>query len=398
MKFNNWRESTWGEISELKYGKALKGYKEKTEGIPVFGTNGKIGYTNEAIAQGPGVVIGRKGAYRGVHFSEEDFFVIDTAYFLKITNTSVDIRWAYYELKSKDLNSLDSGSAIPSTKKEDFYALKVSIPPLNIQKKIAEFARKLDEKISINNDVISKLEALSQTIFKRWFFDFEFPDAEGCPYKSSGGKMVESELGEIPRGFRIGTVKDVASLVGSNVKVNEIDKNTPYIGLEHMPRGSIALDTWETSEKVTSGKTSYNEGDILFGKLRPYFKKVGVAPNNGVCSTDILVLNVINKNYYSYLVNTVSQDVFIEYTTATATGTRMPRTGWKQISSYKLAIPNETVADQFNELTMPFYLKIQEIIMENRLLNNLRDTLLPKLLSGAMELPQDSEVTVHEPV
>ncbi|BAQ10768.1 restriction modification system DNA specificity domain [Bacillus sp. OxB-1] len=265
-------------------------------------------------------------------------------------------------------------------------------------KKIVNMLDSIDKKRESNILIISHLEDLAQTLFKHWFVDFEFPNENGEPYKSSGGEMVESELGMIPKDWALSEIGKIAKQNGKSVIIEELKQHVPYIGLEHMPRGSIGLGEWESSEKITSNKTQFKKGDILFGKLRPYFKKVGIAPIEGVCSTDILVLNTKKETYYSYFTSLVSQDVFIEYCTATATGTRMPRTGWKQISKYEIVLPTEDVAEQFNKLLKPFYEKITEAIFETKSLRSMRDTLLPKLLSGEIELPDETEVTENVPV
>src|SRR6202035_4247893 len=102
-----------------------------------YGTNGQIGWHTEPLCDHPGIVIGRKGAYRGVHYSSQPFFVIDTAYYVE-PRREMELRWAYYEMLELDINSMDSGSAIPSTSREDFYALPVIVPPAAIQKKFIE--------------------------------------------------------------------------------------------------------------------------------------------------------------------------------------------------------------------------------------------------------------------
>lgn len=149
--------------------------------------------------------------------------------------------------------------------------LEIELPPIQIQEKIGNLLKDFVKKTKINKESIELLEELAQTLFKRWFVDFEFPNENGKPYKSSGGKMVESELGMIPEGWEVSEIQNIAKRNGRSVKVNELKTHVPYIGLEHMPRGSIALLNWETSEKITSNKTLFNNGDILFGKLRPYF-------------------------------------------------------------------------------------------------------------------------------
>src|SRR5699024_8357092 len=117
-----------GEIAELKYGRALPHSKRSDMGeVQIYGTNGPIGYTHASQGDGPTVVVGRKGAYRGVHYSEGPFWVIDTAYYVELSQR-VNPKWAYYSLLDTDINRLGSGSAIPSTKREDFYALSVTVP------------------------------------------------------------------------------------------------------------------------------------------------------------------------------------------------------------------------------------------------------------------------------
>lgn len=127
-----WHRKRWGEIATLEYGKSLREYRGSNGKYRVFGTNGPIGFTDRALCNGAGIVIGRKGAYRGVHYSPEPFFVIDTAFYLEPT-LPLDLKWAYYELLRFDINSMDSGSAIPSTSRDDFYGIPVILPPPEIQ-------------------------------------------------------------------------------------------------------------------------------------------------------------------------------------------------------------------------------------------------------------------------
>ena len=127
-----WNRKRWGDITTLEYGKSLRDYRASGGKFRVFGTNGPIGFHDEALCKSAGIVIGRKGAYRGVHYSPEPFFAIDTAFYLQ-PKTALDLKWAYYELLRFDINSMDSGSAIPSTSREDFYGIPVIVPPPAIQ-------------------------------------------------------------------------------------------------------------------------------------------------------------------------------------------------------------------------------------------------------------------------
>lgn len=162
-----WKAVRWGDITTLEYGKSLRGYQEAIGPYRVYGTNGPIGWHTEALCNHSGIIIGRKGAYRGVHYSPHPFFVIDTAFYLK-PKIEFDWIWAYYELIIFDINSLDSGSAIPSTSRDDFYSIPVCLPAPKVldafgkQMKILYAKREADEResqtlIAIRDALLPKL-------------------------------------------------------------------------------------------------------------------------------------------------------------------------------------------------------------------------------------------------
>lgn len=168
----DWQETTWGDLATLEYGKALRDYGDEPRAARVFGTNGPIGWHDKALWHGPGVIVGRKGAYRGVHYSRGPYWVIDTAYSLQ-PQTPINLRWAYYQLKSMDLNTVDDGSPIPSTTRSAFYALPVMKPPRAEQDRIANLLTALDDKIELNGRMAETLEAMARALFNSWFVDFE---------------------------------------------------------------------------------------------------------------------------------------------------------------------------------------------------------------------------------
>src|SRR5271167_652126 len=177
-----WQETTWGDLATLEYGKALRDYQDTPSTARVFGTNGPIGWHDKALWHGPGVIVGRKGAYRGVQYTEDPYWVIDTAYSLQ-PKTSINLRWAYYQLKSIDLNNVDDGSPIPSTTRPAFYALPVLKPPRATQDRIADLLSSLDDKIELNRRMAETLEAMARALFRSWFVDFDpvQAKAEGRP-------------------------------------------------------------------------------------------------------------------------------------------------------------------------------------------------------------------------
>lgn len=195
-------------------------------------------------------------------------------------------------------------------------------------------------------------------------------------------RLVESELGEVPEGWRVGTIEDVADNPRRGVNPDEIEPETPYIGLEHMPRRSIALSDWGYADSLESNKFNFKRGEILFGKLRPYFHKVGVAPVDGVCSTDILVIAPKEPEWFAFVLGHVSSDDFVNHTNAGATGTKMPRTNWQDMARYEVVMPPKPVAEAFTQMTRPLIERINANIHTSRILTALRDALLPKLMSG----------------
>jgi type I restriction enzyme S subunit len=204
---------------------------------------------------------------------------------------------------------------------------------------------------------------------------------------------VDSELGEIPEGWRVGCLGEVAKHQRRSIQPDNINPDTAYIALEHMPKRCIALAEWSTTEGLQSNKFEFRKREILFGKLRPYFHKVGIAPVDGVCSTDIVVVAPQARTWFGFMLGHVSSVEFVDYTNAGSTGTKMPRTNWKDMARYELVLPSESVAAAFTGIIQPYVDRIIAGIHESRTLAVLRDTLLPKLISGELRV-KDAEQTL----
>ena len=207
----------------------------------------------------------------------------------------------------------------------------------------------------------------------------------------------DSELGNIPKGWEVKTIGDIATSPRRGISPTDVLPETPYIGLQHMPRNSIALTDWEGAGQVTSGKSMFRRGEILFGKLRPYFHKVGIAPVSGVCSTDIVVVAPKSSMGSSIVLEYFSTDDFVAYTDQTSTGTRMPRTNWKTMSQFKIHLPPNHIIAVFQSIVYPIIECIIANIHQSRTLAAVRDTLLPKLVSGEIriqEIEKQEEATI----
>ena len=269
--------------------------------------------------------------------------------------------------------------------------LEISIPPLPEQRAIAHILGTLDDKIELNRRMNETLEAMARALFKSWFVDFDPVRAKmegrdpGLPKHLANlfpDRLVDSELGEIPEGWEVKTLGSVADNPRRAVRAQEIDPGTPYIALDHMPKQCIALSEWDTADDVSSGKFEFTRGDILFGKLRPYFHKVGIAPLQGVCSTDIVVISPVSHDWFGFVLGHVSSSEFVDYTSAGSTGTKMPRTKWSDMAHYEVVLPSQALAKAFTLQFQPCIKRILSAIHESHSLAALRDTLLPKLVSG----------------
>lgn len=253
------------------------------------------------------------------------------------------------------------------------------LPQPEVRRAAAEVLATLDDRINNLRQNNATLEAIAAALFKSRFVDFD-----GVPPED----MQESEFGMIPKGWRVGTFGDVAEHPRRGVQPEEIESSTPYIALEHMPRRCIALSDWGMAVGLESNKHEFKRGEILFGKLRPYFHKVGVAPIDGVCSTDIVVITPKSPAWFGFVLAHASSDPFVEYTNAGSTGTKMPRTSWREMSRYAVVLPPESIATAFNEQVQQMVEKIISNIHEVRTLAALRDTLLPQFISGQLQVSQ----------
>jgi type I restriction enzyme S subunit len=276
---------------------------------------------------------------------------------------------------------------------------EVSIPhPVEIaeQRVIAHILCTLDDKIELNRRMNETLEAMARALFKSWFVDFD-PVRAKSEGRDSGlpkhladlfpDSFEDSELGEIPRGWRVGAFGDVAEHPRRGVRPNAINPSTAYIALEHMPRFSIALSCWGDPIGLESNKFEFKRGEILFGKLRPYFHKVGVAPLDGVCSTDIVVVAPKSDRWFGFVLGHASSAEFVSHANSGSTGTKMPRTSWNEMARYAVVMPPESVASAFTMNVRAHVDRIIASIHEGRTLATMRDTLLPKLISGELRVP-----------
>ena len=271
------------------------------------------------------------------------------------------------------------GSAQPNFGPSHLKLMDIIIPPFQVQQKIGAVISAYDELIENNTRRIKIIEEMAQNLYREWFVKFRFPGHEEV-------KMVESELGMIPEGWEQNKLGDISQEVRRNISPCKIEPDTPYFGLEHLPRKSIALADWGKASEVQSTKLSFNKGEILFGKIRPYFHKVGVAPVNGICSTDAIVIVPKKPEWFGITLSCVSSEAFVSHASQTSQGTKMPRANWDILVKFPILLPPEPILAEFNNHIDSAVKLINILLMKNRNLSRTRDLLLPKLISGELDV------------
>ena len=259
--------------------------------------------------------------------------------------------------------------------------MEIESPPLPVQRRITGVLSAYDELIENHQRRIQILETMARALYREWFVEFRFPGHERLP-------RVASPLGDIPQGWEVKKVGDIAENIRRNVPKGALDVPRPYVGLEHIPRRSLALDAWEMTTELGSNKLEFRKGEVIFGKIRPYFHKVSVSPFDGVCSADTIVIRARRPEDYAFMVACVSSDAFVAHASATANGSKMPRANWDVLENYEVVIPQGEVIRHFSALLVGILAQEQTLMFQIQNLRRTRDLLLPRLLSGQVALAE----------
>ncbi|MCC5805381.1 MAG: restriction endonuclease subunit S [Opitutales bacterium] len=364
---------TLGELIRLQRGFDLTEVQRRPGKVPIVGSAGIHGFHDTAKASGPGVTLGRSGASFGkVTFVREDFWPHNTTLFVTDFKGN-DPAFVRYLLESMDFTSLNSGSAQQSLNRNFLYPVPVPKFNLPTQRKIAGILSAYDDLIENNLRRIKILGEMAQSLYREWFVHFRFPGHESA-------RFVDSALGRTPEGWAVKKLGELADQMRRGVPKGKLDQPFRYVGLEHIPRQSLALDAWEETTELGSNKLTFERGDVLFGKIRPYFHKVSVAPFDGICSADTIVIRSQKPEHRALVTSCVFTEAFVAHATATSNGSKMPRTDWKVLKDYPLLLPPKTLLNRFSAVFEDSISQQQNLISRNQTLRQTRDLLLPKLL------------------
>jgi len=277
--------------------------------------------------------------------------------------------WLQSSMGQAELFAYASQTGVPAIAQPlaSLRKMRVICPPLDEQRAIAGVLGALDDKIESNRRMNGLVDGLVRSEFQR------LAQTSTCESVSVG---------------------DVIDRVHKAVDPSALPPSTPYIGLEHMPRGSMFIDRWANADGLDSGKSQFEISDVLFGKLRPNFRKVGIAPISGICSTDILVLRPKSGFSVALVLAIATSEEVLGPAIAASSGTKMPRVSWDYISKLQVSVPDASGCAEFADVIDPMIQRTMRALLENRILENTRDALLPELLSGRLRV-RDAEKVVE---
>jgi type I restriction enzyme S subunit len=402
-----WRETSIGEFAPFAYGKALPEHRRDSSGdVPVFGSNGVVGFHGEALTSGPTVIIGRKGTVGAVHYSPNPCWPIDTTFYVVDPDPDV-LRFKYYLLKSLDLEHMNADSAVPGLNRDAAHALKISVPPLPEQRAIAHILGTLDDKIELNRRMSETLEAMARALFKAWFVDFEPVRAKtegrwrrgqslpGLPahlYDLFPDRLVDSELGEIPEGWGV-------DQIGNHFRVtmgqsppgntyNEKGDGLPFY------QGRVDFGFRFPTRRVfcTAPTRLAEAGDTLVTVRAPVGDSNMALERCCIGRGVAAVRHASGAVSYTYYFVRSLKSVFESFE---AEGTVFGAITKDAFLSIKCVVPPTELVQRFEQLCRPIDEKIERAERESRTLAALRDALLPKLIRGEIRV-KDAERFLEE--
>jgi type I restriction enzyme, S subunit len=329
------------------------------------------------IAKKNDVLISVRAPVGDVNIAVEDICIGRGLASLRMKNGNNE--FLYYLLKNYvgEITSRGTGTVFASIDKEGLETLKLPFPSDLEQKAIAHILSTLDEKIETNNQINEKLEEMAQALFKHWFVDFEFPNENGKPYKSSGGEMVESELGMIPKGWEALYLNQVVEVkYGRNLPTKDLtDSGYPVFG----GNGLIGFYT----------KYLYKDPQVLIACRGAASGKVLLSlPFSFVTNNSLILENnqkIVSFEYLSQFC------LFYEFYNF-VTGSAQPQITINNLNKAKILIPNKKLHDEYTNVISALNTKILKLKKETEILKQIRDTLLPKLMSGEIRIPMEDGV------
>ena len=389
-----------GELIQLQRGYDLSSSKMKDGNVPVAGSNGIIGYHDEARSNHPCITVGRSGSVGKVHYYEQATWAHNTALFVKDFKGN-NPKYLYYFLKNLHLDKMfDKGSSVvPSLDRKVVHSLNVPfIKDISYQKRVVAILSNLDRKIALNRAINQNLEAMAKLLYDYWFVQFDFPNEDGKPYKSSGGEMVWNEKlkREIPKGWNVLKLGEHCSF---NKRTSNGYFNHPILYLDTSNITNNTIDELQflnpSSDIIPSrARRLVQEGDIVYSTVRPNLKHFGIIMNpdyNMVVSTGFAVITANWSAYRYFIYQFLTQAATVENlsTIAQSAVSAYPSINTSDIENLDLVVPPDSMIEKYAKTACRLYLQIDTNYKEIKSLTKQRDELLPLLMNGQVSVNSD---------
>lgn len=385
------------EISMGPFGSNIKVECFVAEGIPVLNGSNLEGYklvedTFRYVTEEKADSLGKANAHRGdivithrgtlgqiVYIplnSKHDRYVISQSQFRVKCNSKVLPEYLVYYFHTREgqykLLSNASQVGVPALARASttFQKIEVPIPAVEEQKRVVAILDALQNKLELNNAINNNLQQQARALFKAWFVDFE-------PFG-----------GEMPNEWHIGKLKDILRLKRDGIKVGD-EPNLPYLPIDVIPMKTFAVSEFKPNEDAQSSLITFDKDDIVIGAMRVYFHRVIFAPCRGITRTTCFTLKPYDADYLSFGLLCCDQDSSIDYAQTTSKGSTMPYAVWDGgLGDMEISIPPKDVAKKFNDTVLPMLRHIQASYFENQNLVEMRDSILPRLMSGEIDLSE----------
>lgn len=401
--------TTLGEVVEFQRGFDLP-TQDRIKGIyPLIASTGIDGYVKEYKVLAPGVVTGRSGSLGKVLFIKDNYWPLNTTLWIKDFKGNYE-KFIYYWLLNFPFEKYNAGTGVPTLNRNHIHQVEVVLPENpEEQRAIAAVLSSLDDKIELLREQNKTLEATAQAIFKEWFVNFNFPDKNGKPYKASGGKMIDSELGEIPEGWRVGKLEEfIEELIpgewGQDIADAEYSEKVICLRGTDLPDlnyGSVSRAPFRYVKKAKLEKAKIKPGDLVIeisggtigqstGRVAYFNEEIYKRLNSDVVSSNfckVLRLKDISNQsflyfYWEYLYKT---GLFFNYENGTTGIQNLDLKGFLQS---ELVLPSEKIVKNFCLFGEKTLFKVQNNNSQIQTLSKLRDTLLPKLMKGEVRVKE----------
>ncbi len=301
---DKWKLQAIGSLCVLEYGKGLPEDLRVSGPYPVMGANGRVGFHNEYIVEGPTIIIGRKGSAGSVVWEENNCWPIDTTFYVRLKSQEVSLKYLYIVLSNLGLEKIGGGLGVPGLSRSEVYSIKIPVPPLEVQRQIVAECQAIDDEVAQAKQELQRQRSRLLEIIR---------EAASSARKKPLGQVVDR--------------------IRETVNPQQEQGRVFYVGLENMEghTGRLLVPPEVEFSTIKSAKNKFQKGDILYGKLRPNLNKVWLADREGICSTDILVLRPHSENQALFYAKYLLTPEFNQAVLATVSGQQLPRTSWNKI-------------------------------------------------------------------